>query len=448
MKKAFLALSLVFALCLSMTAPAFATSDLDTVVKMADTLYAAKLFNGIGTDANGTPIYNLQGTATRAQAVTMLVRVLGKTAEAERGVWNTPFTDVPGWAEPYIGYAYENGLTDGISATTFGPNILISPNQYLTLLLTALGYNKTTDFQWNDPYKLAARIGLISPTEWENSDIFTRGDLVVTSYTALFTNCKGNTQTLAEVSGIAEQIAPINEGFSSRWSYILHAGGLTPDGIPRSNSIEALNHTYEQGYRIIEIDFCWTEDDHLVCIHDWPNYYAPSFGKDSITLEEYESVRHDKYGFTSITLDILAEWMTEHTDAVVVTDIKTGNLDGAKLIAEKYPDLIDRFCIQIYQTDEYDAVYELGFEKIILTLYQMSWEEKIDTNMLVSYAESHDLVGITFPVEMLQWVPGYVKALLKAKTPLFVHTVNGWEQQAELFEMGISGIYSDIGIGE
>ena len=56
--------------------------------------------------------------------------------------------------------------------------------------------------------------------------------------------------------------------------FILHAGGVTPNGILGSNSLEAVEHSYDNGYRVLEIDFCWTEDNHLVCVHDWDAYYA------------------------------------------------------------------------------------------------------------------------------------------------------------------------------
>ena len=44
------------------------------------------------------------------------------------------------------------------------------------------------------------------------------------------------------------------------YSYILHAGGITPNGDIGSNSIEATENSYNKGYRVIEIDFCWTLD--------------------------------------------------------------------------------------------------------------------------------------------------------------------------------------------
>lgn len=59
---------------------------------------------------------------------------------------------------------------------------------------------------------------------------------------------------------------------------------------------------------------------------------------------------------------------------------------------------------------------DLGFEHIILTVYQMSWSEKQDTAALVRFAAEHPLEGITFPVELAD-TPGYVEALLEAQVP-------------------------------
>ena len=55
---------------------------------------------------------------------------------------------------------------------------------------------------------------------------------------------------------------------------ILHAGGVTPEGVTGSNSLEALEHSYENGFRLLELDFSWTCDGELVCVHDWNAFYG------------------------------------------------------------------------------------------------------------------------------------------------------------------------------
>ena len=100
---------------LSLSTAAFAADY--SAEESANALYELGLFQGTGETANGKPIYSLDAAPTRAQAVTMLVRLLGKEAEAKAGTWTVPFSDLADWARPYVGYAYANGLTNGLSAS-------------------------------------------------------------------------------------------------------------------------------------------------------------------------------------------------------------------------------------------------------------------------------------------------------------------------------------------
>lgn len=53
-----------------------------TPQQAAQNLYELGLFNGTGTDTDGNPIFDLDRAPTRHEAVTMLVRLLGKGEEA------------------------------------------------------------------------------------------------------------------------------------------------------------------------------------------------------------------------------------------------------------------------------------------------------------------------------------------------------------------------------
>ena len=71
--------------------------------------------------------------------------------------WNTPFTDVADWAKPYVGYAYANGLTAGVSQTRFGSESSVTAAQFLTFVLRALGYESGKDFPGTQPGRLPTR---------------------------------------------------------------------------------------------------------------------------------------------------------------------------------------------------------------------------------------------------------------------------------------------------
>ena len=163
----------------------------------ANTLYELGLFQGTGVTANGRPVYALNTAPTRAQAVTMLVRLLGKGSEAQAGTWDLPFTDLEDWARPYVGYAYTNGLTNGLSETRFGGSAAVTRDQYLTFLLRALGYSSETDFTWSSAAAYAASLGL-SAQEPAGQKAFTRGSVAALSAAALAQPLKGGTTTLAE----------------------------------------------------------------------------------------------------------------------------------------------------------------------------------------------------------------------------------------------------------
>lgn len=196
MKRRFLSMLLVGTMLFSMPITASAAST--QAQTAADTLHSLGLFNGTGTDASGKPIYQLDRAATRAEATTMLVRLLGKEDEAKSGTWSTPFTDVPAWAQPYVGYAYTNKLTTGTSATTFGGSQAISATQYLTLVLRAMGYESGTDFEWNKAWELSDDLGMTGGNYDANTKSFLRGDIAQISLNALNAPLKDSTQSLAD----------------------------------------------------------------------------------------------------------------------------------------------------------------------------------------------------------------------------------------------------------
>jgi len=151
--KKLISLMLTLVIMIAVLPAAYAAEE--EAEEAAQALYELGLFKGTGTRDDGTPIFDLDKTPTRNQAIIMLVRLLGKEEEALAGTWDIPFTDVTEAMRPYIGYAYTNGLTNGTSATTYGGTNLIKPNQYIAFVLRSLGYVSGEDFQVGTSWKLA-----------------------------------------------------------------------------------------------------------------------------------------------------------------------------------------------------------------------------------------------------------------------------------------------------
>lgn len=192
MKKRIFALALTLALCLTLV-PSAATAawsrDLDRYGAAAEALWKDGLFLGSGDS------FHLDQPLTRAAGVTMIVRLLGKDAEARAGSYQTPFTDLPDWAAPYVGCAYTLGITQGTSPTTFGPSTPMTAGQYLTLTLRALGYDdKAGDFSYDKAADKALSLGLVQSADLEGD--FLRGQAALISYNALAQTVKGTDKTL------------------------------------------------------------------------------------------------------------------------------------------------------------------------------------------------------------------------------------------------------------
>ncbi|MBP3367794.1 MAG: hypothetical protein J6L71_00020 [Clostridia bacterium] len=234
---------------------------------------------------------------------------------------------------------------------------------------------------------------------------------------------------------------------------IVHAAGelwgFDADGVWRSffgsNSVEALEECgkyFGERGGLVELDFNFTSDGELVCIHNWSPEYIEGIEFDvALSYDEFMS-SEIYWNFTPLDLTYVASFLRAHPEIYIVTDIKVDNVTGCAKIAETCPDLMDRFVIQIYSEGEYDEVRKLGFDNVIYTLYMLPWHEKVDTASLVEFESSHPLVGFTFPAELCE-IDGFLEGIRKAEIPLYVHTINDADEARSYIERGITGVYTD-----
>jgi S1-C subfamily serine protease len=161
--------------------------------RAADTLYTLGLVNGTG----GASGYALSGSASRAQAVSLLVRLAGAESMAEKGGHAAPFQDLPAWAKNDITYAYAMSWVSGTSETVFSPNRAVTADGFCAMLLRMLGYSDTEgDFTVVGAARFAQHIGLTAQDYTTGS--FTRGDLFALAEDALTFCYKGSSETVVQ----------------------------------------------------------------------------------------------------------------------------------------------------------------------------------------------------------------------------------------------------------
>lgn len=163
----------------------------------AEALNLLGLFRGTGTG------YELERSPSRVEALVMLIRLLGEESAALSGDAVTPFSDLDIWAEgkQCVAYGYRLHYTNGTGATTFGPNLDASVEQYFTFVLRALGYVDGTDFVWNTTSRdLARSLGLVTDGELAaiDRDGFRRDHVALISWRALSCPLKDGSGLLSD----------------------------------------------------------------------------------------------------------------------------------------------------------------------------------------------------------------------------------------------------------
>ena len=96
-------------------------------------------FNAGITRGKSESLFGFNDDLKRSEFVTFLCRTVTKTSCS--GTGDHPFVDTAGyeWADYSIAWAYDEGITSGISSTEFGPHQLLTKEQALTFLHRAVG---------------------------------------------------------------------------------------------------------------------------------------------------------------------------------------------------------------------------------------------------------------------------------------------------------------------
>ena len=102
--------------------------------------------------------------------------------------------------------------------------------------------------------------------------------------------------------------------------YIAHAGGII-DGVKYTNSKEALDQSYSQGFRIFELDILETSDGAFVAAHDCKHWAKEANFKGDTPVSRNEFLAHKLRGkYAPLDMVAINKWFKEHPDAILVTD--------------------------------------------------------------------------------------------------------------------------------
>jgi len=185
--KKMLTMFVAVVMVLTMATPTFAASFTDTAGKNCET--AVEVLSSLGiVEGKAAGTYEPDSSLTRAEMATIILRTMNMAQAAEG---KDIFSDVPSshWAYANITAAYQLGIVNGTSATTFEPDKVVTYEQAVKMVVAALGYSVQAEALGGYPsgyLAKASQLNLLKGVE-QGGDM-KRGNMALLVYNALDTN--------------------------------------------------------------------------------------------------------------------------------------------------------------------------------------------------------------------------------------------------------------------
>lgn len=147
--------------------------------------------------------------------------------------------------------------------------------------------------------------------------------------------------------------------------FIAHAGGQI-DGINYTNSLEALNLSYANGFRLFELDIIKTSDGAYVAAHDWEVWkrYTGYTGATPVSERTFLQYKiREKY--TPLNLRRINAWFKDHPDAILVTDKVNDPIDFSEKFVDKSRLKMELFSIQAMEDSQGLGITAMPSQRII-----------------------------------------------------------------------------------
>ena len=221
---------------------------------------------------------------------------------------------------------------------------------------------------------------------------------------------------------------------------VAHAGGNI-NGVQGTDSIDAVEHNYNLGHRVFELDFNLTSDNVLAGVHDWgAKDIAP-------TWREFSSRKIDGQ-FTPSTYEMFIRFLSTHKDAYIVTDTKSFDLTDDQItkqfqimydIAEKAdPSTLDRIVVQVYNQPMYYLINKIyQYPNILYTLYETPDTEA----QVLEFVQKEHIPVVVMPPERAN--QAFLNKLLALGEKVYLHTLNDYSEVKQWQAKGVWGVYTD-----
>jgi hypothetical protein len=226
-----------------------------------------------------------------------------------------------------------------------------------------------------------------------------------------------------------------NEARFNPHRFIAHAGGQI-DGRRYTNSREALDLAYQNGFRLFEFDLIKTSDGRLVAAHDWESWRNAT-GSTSSEPTEREFKELLLFGaYRTLDLPNLDRWFAEHADAYLVTDKVTDFRELVDGFAHH-----NRLIVEVFGVDDFRRARDAGIRYPMLSLGLALRNDGKDKIFALLQAEPVKFAAVSR--KRLRETKEVLAAMRRNEACVFVFTSSEAGYLKEKFETIVYGAYTD-----
>ena len=222
---------------------------------------------------------------------------------------------------------------------------------------------------------------------------------------------------------------------------IYHAcGGIR--GIDYTNSREALLSCLSENAHFIEVDFSFTSDGRLVCMHDWDN---SSFDNEIPNYHDFmSSLIYGKY--TPLSAEDIISYMSENPELYIIIDTKDSLPEVMNNVVSLTSDasVLNRLIIQIYYPGEKEKIsniYQFPDDNYLLTLYKLPGLI-LSAEQILGICYKENINVITAPYSYFS--EDDINLINSKNFVIYEHTINRPDIAKAQLAKGIHGLYTDF----
>ncbi len=224
-------------------------------------------------------------------------------------------------------------------------------------------------------------------------------------------------------------------------SFIAHAGGGI-DGKTYTNSLEAVNKSISNNFKLIELDLLVTDDNRIIAQHDYRvlegicdiNIFIDKKKKikKKILYKDFDNCKSIFDGkYTLLKEDKIIEIFENNKNLILVTD----KIDDYSLIKNKF-EFQDRLIVEVFTIKDYLKAKLYGIKNPMFLF--------TDGRRNIFYTTFFNIKLISVSTANVKKYEKFFKYLLKNKVSIYSFSSNSENFNKKYIGSAITGVYTDF----